>query len=181
MKKNIIVVIAVLLLIGYGLFDYYSTKGWAPSQKEAAGDAIIGIQKGDQAPDFELTDVEGNLVQLSDFRGKKVLLNFWATWCPPCKAEMPHMQSFYKDFSDEVVVLGVNMTSIDKGMEAIQAFSEEYGLTFPIALDQEGEVMDTYQITAYPTTYVIDQEGMIHAKFVGAIDYEIMKNTVDKM
>ncbi|MNO91860.1 Sporulation thiol-disulfide oxidoreductase A precursor [compost metagenome] len=91
------------------------------------------------------------------------------------------MQRFYKEFSDEVVVLGVNMTSIDKGMEAIQAFTEEYGLTFPIALDQEGDVMDTYQITAYPTTYAVDQEGIIRAKFIGAIDYEIMKKAVDKM
>ncbi|MNO22399.1 Thiol-disulfide oxidoreductase ResA [compost metagenome] len=182
MKKNSIVIVAMLLLLGYGVFDYFKGKGDTGSIQMTEGDVAVGIQKEQRAPDFQLTDLTGNPVQLSDYRGKKVLVNFWATWCPPCKAEMPHMQRFYEDFSDdEVVVLGVNMTSIDKGMEAIEAFTKEYGLTFPIVLDQQGDVMDTYQITGYPTTYAIDQEGIIRAKFIGAIDYEMMKNTVNKM
>lgn len=183
MKRNVIVIVVILMLIGYGMYDYYNEKSdkRGSLQETTEQDVKIGIQKGQRAPNFELTDLEGNAVQLSDYRGQKVLINFWATWCPPCRAEMPHMQRFYEDFNNEVVILAVNMTSIDKGMDAILPFIEEFKLTFPIALDQEGDVMNTYQITAYPTTYAVDRQGIVRTKFIGPMDYETMNNAVDKM
>lgn len=183
MKRNFIVIIVILMLIGYGVYDYYNGKSdkSSPSQEITENEVKVGIEKDQQAPNFELTDLEGNAVALSDYRGQKVLINFWATWCPPCRVEMPHMQRFYEDFNSEVVILAVNMTSIDKGMDAITPFIEEFGLTFPIVLDQEGDVMNTYQITAYPTTYAVDSQGVIRAKFIGPMNYETMKNIVEKM
>src|SRR5690606_12907662 len=113
------------------------------------------------APNFELVNMKGDPVRLSDFRGKKVLVNFWATWCPPCRAEMPHMQNIYEDYQEDVVILGVNLTTTEASMEDVGTFVDNYELTFPIILDEQGEVMQTFQVVAYPTTYAVDHEGII--------------------
>ncbi|MDS8877070.1 TlpA disulfide reductase family protein, partial [Streptococcus pneumoniae] len=98
-----------------------------------------GLSQGQTAPDFTLTDQNGDTVKLSDYRGKKVILNFWATWCPPCRAEMPHMQEFHENNTDgDVVILAVNLTAQDNGEEAIRSFIDEFGLTFSIPMDETG-------------------------------------------
>lgn len=183
MKKNILAIIVLLGLIGYGTYEYISGKNVTGSQGETITDenVTIGLKKGQQAPDFQLEDGNGNTYKLSDFRGKKVLINFWATWCPPCRAEMPHMQQVYEDHEGEAIILGVNLTPTETKPEAIDAFIEDFGLTFPNVLDQEGDVMSTYQIIAYPTTFAIDSEGIIHEVFRGAINSEIMNETLKKM
>lgn len=132
------------------------------------------------APDFELTTLNGEKVILSDYQGKKVILNFWATWCPPCKAEMPHMQKFYEKYKDQgVEILAVNLTSQDKGVDKVKAFVEENGLTFPILLDEEGVVGQNYQIATIPTSYMIDTEGNIVKKVVGPMDEEMMESLIN--
>lgn len=184
MKKNIIVIIALLCLVAYGGYDYLSksSERTEKSLGTTAENVEIGIEKGNAAPDFELSDLEGNPVKLSDFQGKVVMVNFWATWCPPCRIEMPHMQKFYEDYeSKDVVILGVNLTPTEQNEEAIKPFVEEQKLTFPIVLDPAGEAMLTYQVVAYPTTYLLDSKGVIQEKFRGAINYEIMEDAVSKI
>ena len=141
-----------------------------------------GLVKGDMAPDFELTTLDGEKVQLSDLKGKKIIVNFWATWCPPCKAEMPHMQNYYEDFAkdENVEILAVNLTSGDK-VESVQNFVEDYGLTFPIPMDVEGKVGETYQAITIPTSYMIDTQGRIQNKIVGPMDENMMKDFVSNL
>ena len=141
-----------------------------------------GLTQGDVAPDFTLTTLDGKKVQLSDLKGKKVIVNFWATWCPPCKAEMPHMQNFYDEFSkdENVEILAVNLTNGDK-VESVQNFVKDYGLTFPIPMDEEGMVGQTYQAITIPTSYMIDTKGRIQNKIVGPMDENMIKEFVSNL
>ncbi|WP_456276235.1 redoxin domain-containing protein [Bacillus sp. AK128] len=142
----------------------------------------IGLQEGNKAPDFQLETLTGEVINLSDLKGKKIILNFWATWCPPCKAEMPHMQDFYeKHIDDEVEILAVNLTNSEKNIASIEEFVNEYGVTFPILLDQKGATNKTYQAITIPTTYFIDREGIIRKKIIGPMNTEMMEELVDHM
>lgn len=182
MRKNIAAILFLIGLVVYGTYDYL---------KESPSDAIqiseleaneVGIRKGQRAPDFTLADLQGNPVKLSDYKGKRVMLNFWATWCPPCQVEMPHMQKFYEDYRhQDIVVLGVNMTAIENHQEDVQKFVNKGQFTFPILFDTKGDVMQAYQVTAYPTTYLLDSSGVIKDKFVGAMSYETMKKYAMEM
>ncbi|PID18130.1 thiol-disulfide oxidoreductase [Sporosarcina sp. P35] len=142
-----------------------------------------GLAKGDIAPDFELTTLAGDTVKLSDYRGKSVMLNFWASWCPPCRSEMPHMETYYTDHkeSDDMEILAVNMTKTEKNKEkSAKEFVKEYGLSFPILLDKDSEVMKTYQIKVYPTTYIINKEGVISDKLTLPLDDKMIKQLIEE-
>lgn len=140
-----------------------------------------GLAKGEVAPNFELKTLEGENVKLSDYRGKKVILNFWATWCPPCRAEMPHMQKYYEQHAkeDNVEILAVNLTTVDHGMEKITSFVSEYGLSFPVLLDSEGEMGSIYQAVTIPTSYLLDTQGRVQSKFAGPMDQATIEQLVD--
>ncbi|MGB3261008.1 peroxiredoxin family protein [Paenisporosarcina sp.] len=141
-----------------------------------------GLNKGNTAPDFELTTLDGKKVKLSDYQGKKVILNFWATWCPPCKAEMPHMQNYYEDFAEQenVEILAVNLTSGDSA-DKVDDFVRDYGLTFPIPMDVEGAVGQTFEAITIPTSYMIDTKGRIQNKIVGPMDDQMIEDFVSKL
>lgn len=142
----------------------------------------IGIRKNDLAPDFELTTLEGKKVKLSDYKGKKVILNFWATWCPPCRAEMPDMEEFYSTYKDkDIVILGVNLTKSEQEESVVREFIKSYGITYPIPLDVESSVAETYQVSAIPTSYFIDTKGVIREKIVGPMDFDMMKSILDSI
>ncbi|GGD83751.1 TlpA family protein disulfide reductase [Paenibacillus nasutitermitis] len=184
MRKNVVAIIAVLVLVIWGTYDYTtknSKQAETMNQQQNKADAEVGIKKGNKAPDFELLHLSGSPVKLSDFLGKKLILNFWATWCPPCRAEMPHMEKFYKDNEKDVVVLAVNLTNTEKKRSDVTAFVEDFALTFPIVMDAEGNKASMYQIFAYPTSYMIDSEGIIQEIFQGAINYDMMKKTMSKI
>lgn len=175
-RRNIAVLLFIIGLAGYGIYDYLDKSPSKAIQTMEAEVNEVGVRKGQRAPDFTLANLEGNSMKLSDYQGKRVLLNFWASWCPPCQVEMPHMQRFYEDYQQQdVVILGVNMTSIEKHQDDVQQFISKGAYTFPILLDPKGDVMQAYQVTAYPTTYLLDSSGVIQDKFVGAMSYELMK------
>jgi len=135
------------------------------------------VQEGSPAPDFTLSTIDGGTVRLSDFQGKKVILNFWATWCPPCKAEMPHMQNFYEKNKDNgIEIVAVNLTNMDNGKDEIEKFVKEYSLTFPIPLDETGDIGVQYQAFTIPTSYILDTNGVITKKIIGPMDEEMMSN-----
>lgn len=137
------------------------------------------VRKDQAAPDFQLTDLEGNTVNLSDYRGKTVLMNFWATWCRVCQAEMPHVEKLYQKYKDrDVVILSVNATSQEKNTQRVESYVDEQGLSFPVVLDEEGAVLKQYKVTAYPTTYIIDPSGVIQDRYLGAISYDNMKKAI---
>jgi len=141
-----------------------------------------GLNKGEQAPDFELTTLAGEPIRLSELKGKKVILNFWATWCPPCKAEMPHMQNFYEDYAEteNVEIVAVNLTSGDREA-SVEEFVKDYGLTFPIPMDVEGEVGQKFQAVTIPTSYIIDTNGMIQHKIVGPMDENMIQDFISNI
>lgn len=117
------------------------------------------LAPGDEAPNFELVDLEGNTHRLSDYKGEGVLLNFWGTWCPPCKKEFPAIERQYKNFENEGVhVLAINIAQ--SNLE-VQNYINELGLTFPVAIDKNRSVMTTYNVGNLPATILVDKDGVI--------------------
>lgn len=128
---------------------------------------------GHPAPDFTLRDLDGNAVRLSDLRGEVVFINFWATWCPPCRAEMPEIEAVHQEYKDKgVVVLGVD---ISEPASTVRQYIQQGGFSWTIVLDSIGEVARDYQIAAIPTSFFIDQEGIIRAVNIGAMTKRAME------
>jgi cytochrome c biogenesis protein CcmG, thiol:disulfide interchange protein DsbE len=128
---------------------------------------ISAAMEGFQAPDFLIEDVDGDLTGIEQYRGQVVLLNLWASWCTPCRAEMPAMERAYQALKDQgFTILAVNMTMQDDKNQAI-AFAKELGLSFPLLFDTEGEVQQKYALQALPTSFFIDRNGIIRAIIVG--------------
>ncbi|MEQ6391051.1 TlpA disulfide reductase family protein [Bacillaceae bacterium S4-13-58] len=197
MKKGIIIAILVGML-GWAVYDFVVPKNEGTIEefvdenanstnqnsnvieedsKNDTGD--VGLSVGMQAPDFTLKTLDGETVSLSDFRGQKVMINFWATWCPPCRAEMPDMQKFYED--EKVVILAVNLTETESSKDDVYDFRKEFGLTFPILIDENLDVGTQYQIRPIPTSFMIDTEGIIQHKATGPMNYEQMVEELKQM
>jgi cytochrome c biogenesis protein CcmG, thiol:disulfide interchange protein DsbE len=141
---------------------------WA-ARLQAAGNAQ-GLPPapavGHPAPDFTLTTLDGTQVRLSELRGRPVVLNFWATWCPPCRGEMPQLEAASRRYADQVAVIGVNQV---EPAGTVQAFANEVGLTYPIPLDSSGVASRLYGVRSLPTTFFIDRDGMIRQIQVGGL------------
>jgi peroxiredoxin len=135
--------------------------------KQPESEIVTAAMEGFKAPDFELEDVQGKLIDLQQFRGQVLLLNLWASWCTPCRAEMPAMEAVYQSLKDQgFTVLAVNMTSQDDINQAV-SFMNETGVTFPVLFDTAGEVERAYSLQALPTSFFIDREGIIQSIVVG--------------
>jgi peroxiredoxin len=120
------------------------------------------------APDFSLARLDGDSLTLSDFRGKPVLINFWASWCPPCRRELPALEAAYAAYGNDIGFIAVD---VKEAPETVAAFVEEIGLTFPVALDQDGRVSSRlYEIRGTPTTVFVDANGVVAARHVGPLD-----------
>ena len=126
---------------------------------------------GKPASEFELISLQGVPVKLSQFRGQATVVNYWATWCGPCKEEMPLLESRYKKYLPELVVLGVDA---GEDPDLVSRFVDDLGLTFPILLDNDYEVESLFGITAYPTTIFIDSDGIIQARHIGQLDARLL-------
>ena len=153
--------LAILLLGAAWIWISRSPEGSTPQGE------IQAPQKGFSAPDFTLQTFEGESFNLSDLRGKAILVNFWASWCPPCRSEMPAMQRVYEDFQDQdFLVLAVNSTHQDNLGDAI-TFAQYHKLDFPILLDQDGSAGRSYDVRSLPTSFFIDPDGIIQDVVVG--------------
>ncbi len=164
MKK----IIGSLLLI--------SLIGMAFYQVLNQSDPPAKADEGSKAVDFTLKNPDGKEITLSDYKGKKVLLNFWATWCNPCKKEMPDMEKIHQSNPD-VVVLAVNIDS----EQDIKGFMNNLNLSFQTVLDIDGEVNKNYKVVSIPTSFFINEEGIIHKKVVGLMDLEQMEKHIGNM
>lgn len=161
------------------------------SESAAAGETESSLPDTSdrvEAPDFTLVDQYGEEHKLSDYKGKVVFLNFWATWCPPCREEMPDIEALYKEYgenSEDLVILSVanpktkdNPNNNDKTIEEVTKFMEDNGYSYPTLMDTTGDVLLQYYITAFPTTFMIDREGRVIGYASGALTKDIMKNII---
>ena len=140
-----------------------------PGPGSAAADGLDPAGKP-QAPDFTLADLRGEPVRLSDLRGRVVLLNFWATWCMPCRDEMPSMQRLWQTYRDRgLTVLAVSTDT--GGKKRVANFARRLELSFPILLDSDGQVSDRYQVSGVPASFLIDRQGRIVAHVLGSEDW----------
>lgn len=152
------------------------------SSDEDGGDEyeLKEVMVGDVAPEFSATLVDGSVFTLSENSGKVILLNFWATWCPPCIGEMPAFEDLDADYGEEVVILAVNCMEDEK---SVNMFLEDTGYTFPIAYDVDGKVSFTYPSSGIPYTLVIGKDGIVKNIYVGAADadsqYQLYKTAID--
>lgn len=172
-----------------------NTQGANPdkeTQKGASAETENGTESSDgqkrtlrAAPDFELKDQYGNVHKLSDYKGKTVFLNFWATWCPPCRKEMPEINELYKELGEnknDVVILGVAGPNLGRegDTEHIKSFLEDAGYEFPVVMDESGEQFTNYGIRAFPTTFMITSDGEIYGNLEGGITKDIMKSIIEE-
>jgi cytochrome c-type biogenesis protein len=155
--------VVIVILYVLGAFNFLLPMINPPSEPEASVAPII-VAKDIPAPEFELLSLSGENVQLSDYQGQVVLLNFWATWCAPCRFEMPAIQDRFERYSPDLVVLAVNNNETE---QEVSVFIQELGLTFETLMDQGAEVQDLYQIIGYPSTFFIDHQGMIQEIHIG--------------
>lgn len=176
MLKKIIASVVLLSLFTIAIVQAMDNK----PDKNAENDSLGGLKIGAAAPDFSLKTLDGKQVNLSDYKGKKVMLNFWATWCPPCKKEMPDMQKYSQQAGEDVVILAVN---IDPEND-VRAFVEDNGITFTIPLDSQSAknpVNERYKILSIPTTYFIDSKGIIRNKVISAMQLKDMERNINSI
>jgi thiol-disulfide isomerase/thioredoxin len=149
--------------------------------------ASVGVQRIDppfEAEGFTLEDLRGSMMSLKDFRGKVIFLNFWASWCGPCRIEMPAMELLWQVFQDDdFVILAVD---VKEERDTVSSFIEKNDYTFPVLLDSRGKVASMYDLRAYPTSFLIDREGRVVGKAVGAREwaskdsFDLIKYLLDK-
>lgn len=171
MAKRILGISGLIILLAFVVYNFIGQSDQPDTAKE-----------GKVAPDFTLETLSGEEVKLSDYFGKKIILNFWATHCPPCKEEMPAMQKFYDEYQDEVEIIAVNLTGTEQSESDVTDFIDKYEYTYPTLLDKDLKVRETYQANGIPTTYFLGTDGKIQApEKVGAMTYDFMVDMIDSI
>lgn len=156
-----------VMLISLAAGILWTVVSRVPSAVGAPLSSSPSPREGFLAPDFTLDTLDGNKITLSDLRGKIVVVNFWATWCLPCREETPALEKAYEQYKHSgMVILGLNLTNQDS-VNDVEFFVQEFGLTYPILLDQDGSVGYLYQVKGLPTTFFINREGTIRTVLVG--------------
>lgn len=157
----------VLMMLSLAAAIMWTVASRVPSAVSAPLSSAPSPREGFLAPDFTLATLDGNKVTLSGLRGKIVVVNIWATWCPPCRAETPALEKSYEQYKDSgVVILGVDLTNQD-AVSDVESFVQEFKLTYPILLDRDGSVGNLYQIKGLPSTFFINRAGIIRTVVVG--------------
>ena len=198
-KKNwVIDITLVVIIIVMGFFVYLQldrlvdfVRGWTEntsvestenSENEIPQTVTPAPENEDQAPaeapDFQLVNLEGETVALSDHRGSVVLVNFWATWCPPCRAEMPLLQEFAERYDQQMVVLAVNSGEDEP---VVRNFVETTGLDLVFLLDPTNSVATLYRVRGFPTSLFIDEDGILQATHIGELDETLLMSYLQKV
>lgn len=170
MKRTILSVVILLILAGVA-FYINTNKAQSVEVKPLAGY---------RAPEFTIQDMNGNTLNLADLRGKPIFINFWASWCPPCRAEMPHIQAAYEKYGDQIQFVMINAIEQDT-MEDIKAYLAEAKLTFPVYLDRKNLVNELYQVPGWPTSLFINKQGIIVERFSRPMTAEMTESLMQSI
>ena len=179
-----IIILAFILLLGgaYLLYTKFS-EGFQLEQlgtQQTDSSSEASGQEKQLAPDFTVYDKDGREVQLSDYFGKPIVLNFWASWCGPCQSEMPEFDEKYRELAGNVEFLMVNMTDGSREtLEIASSYVNKEGFSFPVLYDQSIDAATTYSVYSLPTTYFIDKDGYLTAQASGSIEWETLQKGND--
>jgi len=158
----------VLIFIGVNSESYANGKNYNETLREE-----VNPKNGSQAPEFTLLTLEGEAVKLSDFQGKIIILDFWATWCPPCRKGIPDLVSMQNDFNNNVQVIGISF-DLSSTQDELESFIENYGINYPVLLGTIDVAVAYGNIQAIPTTFLIDRDGLIINKHVGLVPKSVL-------
>lgn len=166
-RSNGLLVLAAGLLIGAGIGIIVLF--WAPliGKQQAQVPPAVGLE----AADFSVETLSGEIIKMSELRGQPVVLNFWATWCPPCKEEMPLFDAYAKNFAGEVFFLAVDAQEEDA---VVQSYVDQSGVSLAIGMDRDGNVADRYFVHSFPVTFFIDGDGIIRAQHIGQLNAKLL-------
>lgn len=187
-KSVLFLSLAFILLLGGAYFLYEQlSQGPMPNSLVAHQSGGVSVESKPEAdpdavyaPDFTVYDKQGNPVHFSDFKGKPVVLNFWASWCGPCKSEMPDFEQVYQELGDKVQFLMVNATDgYQETLESASSYVEGMGYTFPVFYDTQLDAINTYGIYAFPTTFFINAQGELVAHAVSMLSRDLLQQGID--
>jgi thiol-disulfide isomerase/thioredoxin len=164
-KDGLVLLVGLLVGLAAGLVFVYISHGELPAVVDNLIDPDY-VRVGAAAPDFTLSSLSGDEVRLGNFIGKPVLINFWATWCGPCRFEMPLIEKFHQRYGDELIILAVNMQEDER---KVQIFKNELDLDFLILLDVDSVASDRYRVQGLPTSFIVDPEGKVSAIHIGVM------------
>lgn len=192
MRKNVSILALLLILLGIALYQNYGTDLFSflsgdneasqPKGAKTLGAAIAeGAPKpGSMSPSFALEGIDGTTYRVGGERDKPVLVNFWASWCDPCKDEAPDLVRFHEKYGDQLDIYGVNVTAYDT-VEKAEAFVKEYGIEFPVLLDKKEEAYKLFNGVAFPTNVLIDKNGVIQDLIVGILPPKDLEAKIKKL
>ncbi|MFQ8639774.1 MAG: TlpA family protein disulfide reductase [Acutalibacteraceae bacterium] len=189
-KKIVLILVLVFVVLLGGAYVLYSRFSDDFKQEQLSGQAASNAgdsassgadgKEKQAAPDFTVYDADGNAAQLSDYIGKPIVLNFWASWCGPCKNEMPEFNEKSIELEGKVQFLMVNMTDGSREtLDTAKAYVESEGFTFPVLYDTDIDAANTYRVYSLPTTYFIDENGGLTARASGTIDAATLQKGID--
>lgn len=182
---NIILWVLVVIAVLAAAYSIYNknrllSTSKEPPRVEATTTKAQNTEEKPKAPDFSLKDLNGKTVKLSDYKGKVVILNFWATWCPYCIDEMPDLDKLSKEYSKsgETVILAID---VQEDAKKVEKFVSDNKFSLPVLLDTDGSVASAYGISGYPTTFIINKDGTVYGYIPRATDAETLSGVVDKI
>ena len=164
-KSFVFTLLFVFLLGSFLLIDFQQTNA-----------AEIGTEVGNKAPNFTLKNMNNKDITLRNLEGKKVFINFWASWCPPCKTEMPAIQKLHENYGEEIEIIAVNL---EEQKKKVKKYLENENLNFTVLLDKNKKAANKYLIRAIPTSYFLDENGVIIEKHMGILNYQNMKEILN--
>ncbi|CEP95776.1 MAG: cytochrome c biogenesis protein CcdA [Paraclostridium sordellii] len=181
---GMILIISGIVMLVHGGINKLEHSSMQNNRKSESNQSSNNKEEKTKALDFTLYDQYGKEHKLSDYKGKTIFLNLWATWCPPCRDEMPYIEELYKEYSkntDEVVILGVASPNLGQEGDAkhVKDFLKQEGYTFPVLLDEGGSLVYQYGISSFPSTFIIDKDGYITQYVPGGMDKDTMKYLIN--
>jgi len=179
-KGLIVILILLVIILGAAVFGYNKlSPKFVPEVAESETSQTKPLEA---APDFTVISTKGESIKLSDYKGKPVVINFWATWCPPCKAELPYFEQMYKEYGDTVEFMMVNLTDgQEETQEVVNTFIEDTGYTFPVYFDTEYSGAMAYGTYSIPVTVFVNRDGEIVYKKVGMIQEDMLKAFIERI